>query len=316
MQRSSRSSRRTEPAEAGPDTLAASALFDEAQRAYRGGKNVFNTLIRRYPRRAGEIIELAYDLQSGSYTELFERRDQHPVFRSYAQAIDDAIAATGARSVLDCGIGEATKWLYGKRRVDRLLGFDISFSRLTYARHNLRKYRRLKQIDVFRANLLRIPLRDSSVDLALTMHAIEPNAGRERAILDEVVRVASKYVCIMEPDYRSANRAMRARMTRLGYARNIFAEVSRCSDLHVLGTYKLENSANPLNETTVLIAKKVRHGHSRFGYTSPVSGKPLMPRSGYLAEKQGGFLFPVVGNIALLDPRDAILASSLAPNWP
>ena len=55
----------------------------------------------------------------------------------------------------------------------------------------------------------------------LTIHPIEPNRGREEAILSELLRVARRALVMIEPSYETASAEARARMERLGYVRGL-----------------------------------------------------------------------------------------------
>lgn len=50
-----------------------------------------------------------------------------------------------------------------------------------------------------------MPLKDNSIDIVYTSHSIEPNGGREEEALEELYRVANKYLILLEPDYELAN---------------------------------------------------------------------------------------------------------------
>ena len=50
-----------------------------------------------------------------------------------------------------------------------------------------------ENVMLFTSDLDRIPLASESVDVVLTIHAVEPNHGREEPILSELLRVARKH---------------------------------------------------------------------------------------------------------------------------
>ncbi|CAM5272174.1 Methyltransferase domain-containing protein OS=Lysinibacillus sphaericus OX=1421 GN=LS41612_21290 PE=4 SV=1 [Lysinibacillus sphaericus] len=66
-----------------------------------------------------------------------------------------------------------------------------------------------------------MPLANNSIDLVYTVHALEPNGGKELEALKELYRVASKYVVLVEPYYEGANSEAKERMDRLGYIKGI-----------------------------------------------------------------------------------------------
>src|SRR3546814_8547364 len=73
---------------------------------------------------------------------------------------------------------------------------------------------------LFSADLHDIPVTSNGGGCVVTMHAIEPNGGMEERIIDELVRVSSRYLIVMEPDFSQATDTQRERMQRLGYATN------------------------------------------------------------------------------------------------
>ena len=93
----------------------------------------------------------------------------------------------------------------------RCRGFFLRASHLTENGH--------ENVKLFTGDLDRIPLASDSVDVVLTIHAVEPNQGREEAILSELLRVARKHLVMIEPSYELASAEARERMDRLGYVR-------------------------------------------------------------------------------------------------
>src|SRR3546814_16273521 len=101
-------------------------------------------------------------------------------------------------------------------------GFDVSLSRLSYADANLTSLG--VSYALFSADLHDIPVTSNGGGCVVTMHAIEPNGGMEERIIDELVRVSSRYLIVLEPDFSQATDTQRERMQRLGYATNIFTD--------------------------------------------------------------------------------------------
>ena len=89
-------------------------------------------------------ILYSYDMQAGSYIDQL----QDPSARALKERLGQDLAALldelAPESILEAGTGEATSLVpvlqQMKRRPDRVLEFDISLSRLLYAR----KYRRTR----------------------------------------------------------------------------------------------------------------------------------------------------------------------------
>lgn len=121
--------------------------------------------------------------------------------------------------MLEVGCGESTV-LGGVLRelgrdVSGAYGFDVSWSRVNEGRLWLRELN--QRANLFVADLFRIPFADNSIDVVYTSHSLEPNGGRERAALQECLRVARRAVVLIEPLYELANDEQRERVQSHGY---------------------------------------------------------------------------------------------------
>jgi ubiquinone/menaquinone biosynthesis C-methylase UbiE len=262
-------------------------------------------------------ISYSYDIQAGSYTEIAASPEYREVLFHSAGLLGQIISSLKPTSVLDAGTGEATTLSAVLREMktlpDVILAFDISLSRLLFARRNIRN---IQQADVclFTGELSNIPVADSSVDLVTTFHAIEPNAGRERKILKELLRVSRRYLVLVEPSFELGSLKTKARITRHSYVRGL---VEILSDLgaeivrHELWPFNV----NSRNEAALIVAEKPFHATSldlcSFSFRSPIGGNPLVKRNGYYYCPQEGFVFPIIEGIPCLLEMNAILATQL-----
>jgi SAM-dependent methyltransferase len=158
--------------------------FAEARALYAAGENVTQGLKQRYPDPAGwtDVIRVAYDLQSGTYVQQLGDPAVAEKKAAIAGRILSFLDGLALGSALEAGCGEATT-LVGlmQGRPDlRWAGFDLSLSRLVWARGLLAE--RGCAATLFAADLAQIPLRDAAVDLVVTVHALEPNGDRAAAL--------------------------------------------------------------------------------------------------------------------------------------
>jgi SAM-dependent methyltransferase len=224
-------------------------LREIGKRAFQEGSNVAQTLREHLgiDRNTPEIIEIAYDLQAGTYVEEVERR---PDFvRDYsaqlAQHLEPHLRAGDV--LLDAGSGELTtlSHLVSALRVPlaTVYATDISEPRLKAGRAYAGKHMKPVDLRIIKAELSAIPLPDKSVDVVTTNHAIEPNGGREEEILGELKRIARRKLVLFEPYYEIASSEGQSRMAGHGYIRGLQAD----------SITPLELVANPLNPTACFV---------------------------------------------------------------
>ena len=132
----------------------------EAKSIYKKGENVTNYLRQKFDSEdnTSEIIEIAYDLQAGSYVENvksnFDKVDSYA--SELSKILDDNLEC--GDSVLDVGTGEITtlSLVLNKLKTDLsdIVALDISWSRLAIGMNFHREYRKNK----FPLKYINIPL--------------------------------------------------------------------------------------------------------------------------------------------------------------
>jgi SAM-dependent methyltransferase len=286
--------------------------------AYERGEN-----ITRFLRQAGqssqntqEIIEIAYDLQAGSYVERMTNPRKREFITSYSAAIANEIRklVRQTRNVLEAGVGEATTLSGVLKSLEHdprsAYGFDISWSRIAKAREWLAR-EGLPGVHLCTASLSEIPYSDNAFDIVYTSHAIEPNGGDEIPILKELYRVTGRYLLLFEPSYEMANSEGKKRMREHGYCRGL---EQKCRQLgfEILEVRRFEKCANPLNPTMALIIKKsaaALRRKPRSVYVCPVFKSPLAKRKGVMVAATRLLVYPIIDDIPCLRVSNAIVAS-------
>jgi hypothetical protein len=215
----------------------------------------------------------------------------------------------GVSSVLDAGTGEATSLVpirQAMRSRPDVLAFDLSLSRLLYARRHLAAHG--QHAELFAGDLAAIPLAANAVDCVLTVHAVEPNGGREREILSELLRVAARYLVMVEPSWELGSEATRARISRHGYVKGLPDMLEGLG--HKLARFEpWAIDANPANQAALIVIKK--QGVPRKAFVSPISGKPLQQRPDCWFCPEDGHAFPIIQGIPCVLIESAVLASHL-----
>ena len=258
-----------------------------------------------------ESIKISYDLQAGTYIETY--KNNRAFVDLYTGAIAELIEGLGNhQSVLEAGVGEATTLANVIEKMKNppaaACGFDISWSRINYAK----AFARSKNVNdnwLFTGDLFHIPLKDNCIDIVYTSHSIEPNGGREKEALQELYRIASRYLVLLEPAYELASEEAKARMEHHGYVRGL---KSTAEDLgYKVAEYRLfDHIINPLNPTgLIVIEKNAAANPVQPQFVCPITGG-IMERSGdcfYAAESL--MAYPIIGGVPCLLAENGILAS-------
>jgi SAM-dependent methyltransferase len=232
------------------------SLRDLGERAFREGKNVTAALREHLgtDRNTPETIEIAYDLQAGSYVK---SADENRAFmKAYAQQLADLLDPhlKSGDALLDAGAGELTTLTHLlmalKTPLARVYASDISEPRLEFGRQYAARHG--ASAETFRAELGAIPLPADSVDVVTTNHAIEPNGGREAEILRELLRIAKRKLVLFEPSYELASDEGKARMRQHGYVRDLPGHLEQLG-AKVQSLTPLKTVYNPLNPTACIV---------------------------------------------------------------
>ena len=278
------------------------ALIQKIRDIYARGENVLRFLEQNSNMNDWESIMISYDFQAGTYTKLAAEKKEY--FDAYTAAIAAAIPDLHAqRSILEVGVGEATVMNPLMAKIDphgtmRKQGFDISWSRVRYAKQNALAAG--NNSDFFTANLFNIPLPDNSVDIVYTSHSLEPNGGKEKEALRELYRVANHYVVLLEPDYENATPQGRERMQHHGYVKDLARHAAELG-FEVVTNRAFDVSINPLNPTGLTIIRKATTtAVAADGFICPITRTQLSPCGGALFSREAGLIYPIIDGIPCL----------------
>lgn len=294
--------------------------------AYSKGENAMRNYFRcgEVAKEGNDLLAtlLAYDLQAGSYVS--GARANPEGNRCWCRQLAGLLAGVLADgdAILEVGVGEATT-LAGVLaecaiKPRQAFGFDVSWSRVSVANQWLQENG--QRADLFVADLLNIPLKDNSIDVVYTSHSLEPNGGQGQPALQECLRVARKFVVLVEPIYELAPPEAQERMRRHGYVRGLRAAAEQLG-AEVLDYRLLPYTGNHLNPSGVLCLRKNSAARVE---TCPGSGDPnaaywRCPVTGVSMElctdvfhaPSAGLVYPVLRGIPMLRAEHAIVASKL-----
>lgn len=293
--------------------------MSELREAYARGDNLIQRLTNSHPGlNRSEIIEIAYDIQAGSYSDY--ALSNPDTIKRYAREIDDLSKPYLAEgdAILDCGTGELTTLSALSEHLParcQLLACDISLSRLRVGRRFAKRWMRgdlAGDLTLFVADMARLPLADCSVDVIFTSHALEPNHGRERELLSELLRIARRMLLLFEPSWENADEVIRARMNQHGYVRDLPHHIQSAGG-RLVSVKPLPNPLNPMNPTYCYVveplAKERQPSLADEDFRCPRSGLPLQRHQNYWWSQLGGWAYPEIDGIPCLREKHGVLMS-------
>lgn len=288
---------------------------------YNKNVNIVNHLKTNFPDMSLEkVIEISYDLQSGSYTQIEKDSDQTKNSREYSSdLLVSYLNKLKFNTICEVGVGEANGLLNICKKINftKAYGFDISLSRLLYANKNMLDNFSEDKFSLFNSDLFNIPLPDNSIDVVYTAHSIEPNGGKEKEALQELYRVCKKYLILREPDFENASEEGKKRMKYHGYATidNLIIEANKLG-MKIITKEFLGNVTNILNPSSLIIIEKdddkLKAKQEDLIFTCPISNYPLKRGDNFLYSDVGGYLYPIIKDIPVLIRDKGMLSSHIS----
>jgi len=215
--------------------------------------------------------------------------------------------------MLDVGVGEASNLarLLPKLVINhhiQVFGFDVAYSRVMYANSNTKAF---ANVDLFLGDLFSIPMLENSIDIVYTVHALEPNGGRESEALQELYRVTRKYLILFEPEYELGSESARNYIDKHGYVKGLYSKAKSLG--YNVTRYELlvEHKENTRNNMGVILIEKDsdRTKILKSPLACPVTKTPIKKIMGNYFSEDSLLLYPVVNGIPCLLPSNAIVAT-------
>jgi ubiquinone/menaquinone biosynthesis C-methylase UbiE len=288
--------------------------INNIKKLYHNKKNIMEFFRKKNKSlvNSSDAILYSYDLQSGTYyanRNLDSSRDR----KRNADLIHNYISKYSAKSILEAGCGEGNTLVpvvnHSNKSKFNFYGFDISLSRLLYAQKYLNKIKK-SNIKLFTSEMEHIPLPDNSIDLVFTSHALEPNHGKEKILLEELFRITRKCLVLIEPTYELGSKLTQKHIKKHGYVRNLPNIIKKLG--HNVVEYKYLKQVSKYNEDALIVAEKsnqkFKNKHTST-YVSPISLRPLIQKKNYLYCKDDGFVFPIIDGIPCLLKSNGIICS-------
>lgn len=284
--------------------------------AYKRGENISEILRKEDQSETNtlEIIEVAYDLQTGSYVSDLDNPDIRELRKNYGATITSEISAlTAPHSILEPGVGEGTTLSFVCKSFEQLPehihGIDISWSRIACCRNWLKR-EHVESPFLSTASLFATPYVENSFDVVYTSHTIEPNGGHERSIIKELYRIASKYLILVEPGYELASKEAQSRMLKYGYCTGL-VENAEALGMKVVKHELFPYTDNPLNPTAITVIEKDPTAAPVFPQIAcPRYLTPLKEYPDSLYSSESLRAYPKIQGIPCLRIEDGVIASA------
>ena len=294
----------------------------KAKSVYKNGGNITEFLRKEFRSKSNtsEIIEIAYDLQAGSYIDYVVNFPEET--NLYAEELHSLLAPhlSDGCSILDVGTGELTTLTNLVNRLDcrvaEIFAFDISWSRLhkglSYWNQSV-----IKQdfnLSTFVADIKKIPMIDKSVDIAISSHALEPNGKSLTSLLSEIFRVSKNKCVFFEPSYEYNSRDGKQRMDKLGYIKDMEGSVKALGG-KLIDFKLLKNPVNKKNPTACFVISPPVENFDKFQsdlkFSVPGTNFPLKLSNEFMVSEDTGLVFPILDKIPVLKEDAAILATGM-----
>jgi ubiquinone/menaquinone biosynthesis C-methylase UbiE len=294
--------------------------LNQIKKIFEKGENIIQYLKNGYDSiNTDEMIRISYDFQSGTYIQNVKKNPEY--IKKYTTALSNVFNGLEVEyeSILEVGVGEATTIanLIPKLKVTpkKVYGFDLSWSRVRYGMEYMKK-KKINNSFLFMGDIFNIPLADNSIDIVYTSHSIEPNRGREKEALLELMRVTKKYLILLEPAYEFATVEAKKRMNKHGYIKNLYPKALSLR-LNVIEHRLFDIYSNKLNPTGIIIIEKDRNYNTIVNnpLICPLTKTPLNRIKGSFFTDMGLVVYPVIDGIPCLLKDYAIIATHYTDNF-
>ncbi|WP_338553354.1 methyltransferase domain-containing protein [Paenibacillus sp. KS-LC4] len=290
------------------------AILNKVKDIYQKNGNIIQYLkeMSGSANNSTEDIMISYDLQAGTYVQGYKNNPTgRETFSTRLAEILDGLGSCD--SIVEVGVGEGT--MLGimiprmKQTPSRIYGFDISWSRIKYAKAFL-KEQGLDHVELMTGDLFQSPFKDNSIDIVYTTHSIESNGGREEEALKELYRISKKYLVLLEPTNEFASDEAKGRMAQHGYVKDLYTKAVELG-YNVIEHRPFEANYHELNPVSVIIISKNDEAFMKVEepVCCPITKAEIEKSEDCYYSADSLLAYPLLGGIPCLLPQNAIVAS-------
>lgn len=288
-------------------------LLNRLKQLYLENTNIINYLknLDGSKSNSTEDIMISYDFQAGTYIEGYKKdKTSKNEYCSHLSYVIEELEEE-YDSLLEVGVGDGTTLgvLINclKKRPKKSYGFDISWSRIKYAKKFINELD-INNVQLVTGDLFCSPFKDNSIDIVYTSHSIEPNGGKEKEALEELYRITNKYLILLEPSYELADEDARQRMISHGYVTKLYSTALELG-YDVVVHRLFEVSVNPLNPTGIIIIRKNPEEKTSDPLCCPITKTSIIKKNNAYFSKESLLAYPIIDDIPCLLPENAIVAT-------
>mgnify|MGYP003986484819 CR=1 FL=1 len=181
-------------------------------------------LIKNTGLSLSKITRISYDLQSGSYTKIYNRlhkdKNKH-MHLDNMKNLSKYLKNKDLKTILDFGTGEGNKLPYilrSNKEIKKIFACDVSFNRLCVGHDFLKKelnQKELSKVILFCNEDFELPFKNSSLDVVYTSGVLENMSTKKmNEMILELLRVTKKRLILIEPRKKNITKTDLLRMKK------------------------------------------------------------------------------------------------------
>ena len=292
------------------------ATYRIGKKKYAEKKNVQQFLKNKLKKT--DVIKISYDIQSGDYIKYFNQLSKRKIEKIYyplIKAIKDNFRYS--RTILDFGCGELTTSYYVfkqmKKKIVKYFAKDNSVNILIIGSSNLKKFlnkKDFKKFEIFCNSKYKLPFKENSIDLIVTIHSLEPNNKIKEKIFEELYRISRHGIIFMEPHYEIASQKQKKRMLNLGYVKG-FERLLKNKKINYQIVKKKYHINNENISSLFIIKKKKINKKNNYKFVDPLDLTELKDFKKYFYSKNNFRIFPIIDNIKIFNDDTQLFLPSI-----